>query len=145
MWPSRTVKEGASLRDASFSSTGARKRRVAHRIQDGVAADLQAGLGARFLRVNVPEFPLEEVHLVLKGFRSACGQHGYRRASHGGEISLRHSAGRARTDVLVQETDEGGGHDVPVFAAELHRRLDPVVHHQSQVLVDGVGTAVGEL
>lgn len=50
-----------------------------------------------------------------------------------------------RTDVLVQEADEGCSHDVSVFAAELHGRLDPVIHHQSQVLMDGVGTAVGEL
>jgi len=45
----------------------------------------------------------------------------------------------------MQEADEGGRHDVPVLAAELQGRLDAVVHHQSQVLVDRVGTVVGEL
>lgn len=50
-----------------------------------------------------------------------------------------------QTDVLVQEADEGGGHDVPVFAAELHGRLDPVVHHQSEVLVYRVRTVIGKL
>lgn len=36
---------------------------------------------------------------------------------------------RRPTDVLVQEANEGGSHDVPVFAAELHGRLYPIIHH----------------
>lgn len=36
-----------------------------------------------------------------------------------------------QTNVLVQEADEGSSHDVPVFTAEFHRRLDPVIYHQS--------------
>lgn len=34
-----------------------------------------------------------------------------------------------QTNVFVQETDEGGSHDVSVFAAELHRGLYPIIHH----------------
>lgn len=49
------------------------------------------------------------------------------------------------TDVLVQEADEGGGHNIPVFTAELHRGLDAVIHHQRQVFVDGVRAIIGEL
>ena len=45
----------------------------------------------------------------------------------------------------MQEADEGGGHDVAVFAAELKGGLDAVVHHQRQVLVDRVRPVVGEL
>lgn len=45
----------------------------------------------------------------------------------------------------MQEADEGGGHDVPVFAAEFHRRLYPVVHHESQVPVDRVRSVIAEL
>lgn len=50
-----------------------------------------------------------------------------------------------QTDVLVQEANEGGSHDVPVFAAELHRRLYPIIHHKSQILVNGVRTKIGKL
>ena len=53
--------------------------------------------------------------------------------------------GSERTDVLMQEADKGGGHDVAVFAAELQGGLDAVVHHQRQVLVDRVRPVVGEL
>lgn len=50
-----------------------------------------------------------------------------------------------RTDVLVQEADEGGSHDVPVLAAELHGGLEPIIHHQGQVFVNGVRAVIGEL
>lgn len=96
----------------------------------------------------MPEFPLKEVHLVLKRFRAACGQQGTTIAAARHTKTKRGSwnrTGRGRTNVLVEEADEGCGHDVPVFAAELHGGLDPVVHHQGQVLMDGVGTTVGEL
>lgn len=33
------------------------------------------------------------------------------------------------TNVLVQKTDESGSHDVPLFAAKLHWRLYPIIHH----------------
>lgn len=36
-----------------------------------------------------------------------------------------------QTYVFVQEANEGGRHDVSVFAAELHRRLYPIIHHKS--------------
>lgn len=45
----------------------------------------------------------------------------------------------------MQETDEGGSHDVSVFTAQLHWRLDSIIHHKSQVLVNGVRAIVCEL
>ena len=50
-----------------------------------------------------------------------------------------------QTNVLVQEANEGGSHDVPVFAAELHRRLYPIIHHQSKVLVNWIRAVIGKL
>lgn len=49
------------------------------------------------------------------------------------------------TNVLVQEADEGGCHNIPVFTAEFQRGLDAIVHHQCQVLVDRVRAMIGEL
>ena len=45
-----------------------------HRVQDGMTADLQAGLGAGALGVHVPQLTLEEAHFVLKGLRTSCVQ-----------------------------------------------------------------------
>lgn len=46
------------------------------------------------------------------------------------------------TDVLVQGTDEGGREDVPLLAAELHRRLNAIIHHQREELMNGVRAKV---
>lgn len=88
--------------------------------------------------MDVPEFTLKEVHLVLEGFRATYGK------QHGITTTAPHTQDRCEqiqangtlllsdwepTNVLVQEADESGGHDVPVLAAELHWRLYPIIHH----------------
>lgn len=87
--------------------------------------------------MDVPEFTLKEVHLVLEGFGAACGKKHHTSAkahNHTRRPSTNTSQCRAvrvgprPTDVLVQEADERGSHDVPVFAAELHWRLYPIIH-----------------
>lgn len=88
--------------------------------------------------MDVPEFTLKEVHLVLERFRATCGQHSQITATvspNRGVFNCSAARGKSnhirlkQTNVLVQEANEGGSHDVPVFAAELHGRLYPVIHY----------------
>lgn len=46
------------------------------------------------------------------------------------------------TNVLVQGTDESGGEDVPFLAAELHGRLNAIIHHQCEELMNRVRAKV---
>lgn len=88
--------------------------------------------------MDVPEFTLKEVHLVLEGFRAAYEKrhhiiakaHPHTRQSSTNTSKCNCVCVRLRpTNVLVQETDESGSHDVSVFAAKLHWRLYPIIHH----------------
>lgn len=49
------------------------------------------------------------------------------------------------TNVLVQEANKCGCHNVPVLAAQFYRRLNPIIYHQRQVFMDWVRPMVGEL
>lgn len=88
--------------------------------------------------MDVPEFTLKEVHLVLERFRATCGQYHHITvtvSTKQNQYSLSAAQGKSnhirlkQTNVFVQEADEGGSHDIPVFATELHRRLYPIIHH----------------
>lgn len=84
--------------------------------------------------MNVPQFTLKEVYLILKGLRAAWRQKHDITAtgSLSGFFKSNKILARLRqTNVFVQDANEGGNHDVPVFTAEFHRRLYPVVHHKS--------------
>lgn len=49
------------------------------------------------------------------------------------------------TYIFMQGANESGCQDVPFLAAEFHRRLNPIIHHQSQQLVHRIRPMIGKL
>lgn len=49
------------------------------------------------------------------------------------------------TYVLMQGADKSGSQNVPLLTAELHRRLNAIIHHQCEELMDRVRTKVWKL
>lgn len=130
---------------SSFKLQRAPAGQTTHRVENGVTDDLQARFNSRLLGVNVPELSLEKAHLILKRFWASW--HPEKRNS---QTQIFYTLKQIQiffklTNVLMQKANKRGCHNVPVLAAEFDRRLNPIIHHQGQVLMDGVRPMVREL